>query len=324
MGIGIGVGLSVLSFLFLMFVFIARLFNLVIVDIIHNEVVGLRRETPYVTPAGETLHLSIVGSFLRHKTEIAGMVLIVQDNTGLFAAQRRENELLREKNRIQEDKIRALDTLARSVAHQIRNPTLAIGGFAARLDKLLRQHDIASEYPAIILEEAARLEGIVKAVTRMSRIPSIVPVPTGLEEILAAARRKTDARAAASAKKVRWSLDVGDVRVMADPELLAMAFEEIFSNSVDFSPSPGVDIGVRASVAEGQARIVVDDLGPGVADEHRPYVFDPFFSTRPDGSGMGLALAREVIVEHGGEIALREGVAGGTSVAVALPIPPPR
>ncbi|QLA19716.1 two-component system sensor histidine kinase NtrB [Desulfolutivibrio sulfoxidireducens] len=300
-----------------------RLFNQIIVDIIHNEVVGLRREAPYVTPAGETLHLSLVGSFLRHMSEIAGVVLIIQDNTGLFAAQRRENELLREKNRIQEDKIRALDTLARSVAHQIRNPTLAIGGFAARLDTLLRKHGIESDYPGIILEEAARLEGIVKAVNKMSRIPSIVPEPTRLGDILDAARGKTDARAAGSAKKVRWDMEIADVQVLADPELLTMAFEEIFSNSVDFSPSPGVDIAVKASTAEGWAQILVEDLGPGVADEHRPYVFDPFFSTRPDGSGMGLALAREVIVEHGGNIALRESTVGGTTVAVTLPVPPP-
>ncbi|MFZ5813099.1 MAG: two-component system sensor histidine kinase NtrB [Thermodesulfobacteriota bacterium] len=298
-----------------------RLFNQIIVDIIHNETVGLRRETPYVTPAGETLHLSIIGSFLRHDSKIVGVVLIIQDNTGLFAAQCRENELLREKNRIQEDKIRALDTLARSVAHQIRNPTLAIGGFAARLDKLLRQHGIESDYPGIIVEEASRLEGIVKAVTRISRIPSIVPVPASLGHVLKQARNRIEIKTANSAKIVRWNLDIDDIRVMADPELLATAFEEIFSNSVDFSPSLKVDIVVKASISGSQAHITIEDTGPGVANEHRPYVFDPFFSTRPDGSGMGLALAREIIVEHGGEITLREGETGGTRVVVILPIP---
>ncbi len=298
-----------------------HLFNQIIVDIIHNETVGLRREAPYITPAGEILHLSIIGSFLRHDSKIVGVVLIIQDNTGLFAAQCRENELLREKNRIQEDKIRALDTLARSVAHQIRNPTLAIGGFASRLDKLLRQHGIESEYPGIIVEEASRLEGIVKAVTRISKIPSVVPVPTSLGHVLTQARNKTEARAANSAKIVQWEMDTGDVRVMADPDLLAMAFEEIFSNSVDFSPSLKVDIAVKASISGNQAHITIEDTGSGVADEHRPYVFDPFFSTRPDGSGMGLALAREIVVEHGGEITLQHGKTGGTRMIVILPIP---
>lgn len=294
-------------------------FGQVLVDVIQKELVGLCREVPYHQPDGDELQLSIISSYLHGEAAQAGVVVILHDITELSRMQRRETAILMEVNKAQEDKIRSLSRLAASVAHQIRNPAATIGGFAARLGKFLTAHDLASSYPDIIIEEAKRLEGLVATVGRFAALSRLRLSPTALADILDRARRQAETRAAALGRTILWREAVPAAELVVDPELVAEAFTELFRNALEYAERDRVTIRVTGHLEPEHVRLQVADDGPGVAAADRPHIFDPFYSSRPEGTGMGLALAREILIEHKGSIELAPN--GGTGARFDLVIP---
>lgn len=296
-----------------------RLFNQVFVDVIQKELVGLCREVPYAPPTGGLLQLSITSSYLGGESTTAGVVVILHDITELSRMQRRETEILKEINRIQEEKIRGLNKLAASVAHQIRNPAFAIGGFTTRLARQIEAHGIRSDYPGIILDEARRLETIVRTVGRFAALGPPRLEETTLAAVVAEARRQTEDRAAALSRTIAWSIDVPAVLLVADATLLSAALAEVFRNSLEYAQGPAVAITVWGVADEDQATLAVMDDGPGVAPADAPHIFDPFYSTRPDGGGMGLTLAQEILLEHNGRIELDRDHTPGARFVLTIP-----
>jgi len=294
-------------------------FNQVVLDVIQNELVGLCRVVPYAAPDGAMLELSLTSSYLSGDRNTAGVVVILHDVTELSRMQRRETEILKEINRIQEEKIRGLSKLAASVAHQIRNPTFAIGGFATRLARQITALGIASDYPAIILEEARRLENIVRTVGRFAALGSLRLEQTTLAAVVAEAKRQTETRAAALGRNIVWTTDLPDASLVADGKLLAAALAELFRNSLEFSRSPAVAISLAAVVVDDRLEIVVVDDGPGIPPADAPHIFDPFYSSRSDGCGMGLALAQEICTEHNAQLALDRAYGPGARFTLSLP-----
>jgi len=299
-----------------------HLFNQVFVDVIQKELVGLCREVPYITPQGATRQLSITSSYLQSKDTSAGVVVILHDMTELSRMQRRETEILKEINSIQEEKIRGLSKLAASVAHQIRNPAFAIGGFAARLDRQIKAHGLKSEYPAIILDEARRLETIVTTVGKFATLEPLHLEETSLVGIVDAARHQVEVRAGELSRTILWKMHIPETTLVADGKLLATALKELFCNSLEHADHNAVTIEVTASVTNGHIELSVSDNGPGVAPQDRPHIFDPFYSSRPEGIGMGLPLVQEILLEHNGQVTFDGNHAPGARFFLSLPLYP--
>ncbi|KHK04369.1 two-component system sensor histidine kinase NtrB [Desulfovibrio sp. TomC] len=295
-------------------------FNQIVMDVIQNELVGLCRVVPYAAPNGGVLELSITSSYLSGDSNSAGVVVILHDITELSRMQRRETEILKEVNRIQGEKIRGLNKLAASVAHQIRNPIFAIGGFATRLSREIKDLGIASQYPGIILDEARRLETIVRTVARFASLGPLHLKPTTLPAVAANARNRTEAMTASLGRGVAWDLAaIPEVSLVADGDLLAAALTELFRNSIQFAVKDAVGIRLTAAVIGERMEIAVTDDGPGIPPADAPHIFDPFFSSRADGCGVGLTLAQEILLEHNGQIALDRDYAPGSRFTLSLP-----
>ncbi|MHC1789252.1 two-component system sensor histidine kinase NtrB [Solidesulfovibrio sp.] len=294
-------------------------FNQIVMDVIQNELVGLCRVVPYAAPSGAVLELSITSSYLSGEAHQAGVVVILHDVTELSRMQRRETEILKDINRIQEEKIRGLNKLAASVAHQIRNPAFAIGGFATRLSRQIEALGIDSQYPAIILDEAKRLETIVRTVGRFAALGPLVLEPTTLTAVAAEARSRIESRAMALGRSVAWAFDLPDVQLVADSRLLAAALAELFLNSLEFSRREQVAIGLRAVLRGDRIEAAVTDDGPGVSPVDAPHIFDPFYSSRADGCGMGLPLAQEILLDHNGQIVLDRDFSPGARFTLSFP-----
>ena len=292
----------------------------IVMDVIQNELVGLCRVVPYAAPNGTLFELSITSSYLSGDSNAAGVVVILHDITELSRMQRRETEILKEINTIQREKIRGLNKLAASVAHQIRNPIFAIGGFATRLSRQVEGLGIASQYPGIILDEARRLETIVRTVARFASLGPLRLEPTTLARVAAEGRSRAEATATTPGRSVLWHFDgIPDVALVADGGLLATALAELFRNSLEFATHECLSIRLTAAVAGERLEIAVADDGPGVAPADAPYIFDPFYSSRSDGCGVGLTLAQEILLEHNGQIALDSNFAPGARFTMSLP-----
>jgi PAS domain S-box-containing protein len=299
-----------------------HLFGQVLVEVIQRELVGVCREVPYLAPGGESRQISITSSYLRGEAAQAGVVIILHDITQLYRMQRRENEILTEINQVQEDKIRCLSKLAASVAHQIRNPAAAIGGFATRLDRQIRDQGLSSRYPEIIIEEARRLETIVKTVGRFAALSRLRLAPASLADIVATARREAEARTSPLGRTVTWRIEAPDVELVADQDLLAAAFTELFDNAIRHARKDTTTIQVTGTLSSHRVQLLVADDGPGVAPADRPHVFDPFYSSLPDGSGMGLPLALEILINHNGSLRLENGHGAGARFRLSIPLFP--
>jgi signal transduction histidine kinase len=106
--------------------------------------------------------------------------------------------------------------------------------------------------------------------------------------------------------------------IVADRDLLKSAFLNVALNAVQMMPSGGL-ITIAAEAGDDGARIFFDDSGPGIAPEHLAKIFEPYFSTRDAGVGLGLAMTRKIVTDHGGELSAVNRPAGGTRFTFWLP-----
>lgn len=213
---------------------------------------------------------------------------------------------------------RGLHLLAMSVAHQIRNRTIAIAGFANIIKRKSASSPEVAGYLNTILEESSRLETMVGDVTRYASIEVADMRPSNIRELLELAMDRVDTSMVDSGDSVNWDVFCPDQTVMVDPVLFTRAFEAILQNAVDFSAENPV-IGIRVLPGRLTCIIEVTDSGSGITEEDMPFIFDPFFSLKPEGSGMGLAIVRKVAMEHQWDVIMDSRAGEGTTVRVVIP-----
>lgn len=294
-------------------------FNQVILDVIWDKIVNLHRDVSYSRPTGETLKLSVTTSFLTQADETVGIVVLLDDVTEIHDIREREKTILEEKHRIQSERAESLKNFALAVAHQIRNPITGIGGFAMRMRKKIDNENPSAVYLDNILSETRRLEDIVSAVKEYADLSSVVPEWVPIAGVLEDARAALDRKADQLSKKVIWNIRTQPVDVFIDPGFFLEALNEILLNALEsFRDNQGsIDIVVYQD--SNGLYITISDNGTGITEREKPYIFDPFFSTKAVGVGMGLCKAQRIIAEHNGEIAIDSRAHDGTTVTIRLP-----
>ncbi len=231
-----------------------------------------------------------------------------------------------------EQRLSAVGNLAAGVAHEIRNPLNAISIGLQRLRKEFAPSEFESRdeylrFTEIMRAEVGRLNTIVDrflALARPSRFTlTEEPLATVLEELLAL----LSSQAAAQKIQVVTDLALGEAKVRMDRQQITHAFMNVFLNAIQAMPDGGT-LTVRAKAISDfgfhnpQSAIVieVEDTGPGIPPEHLDRIFEPYFTTKEGGTGLGLALAHKIIQDHHGRIRVESGVGAGATFVVTLPI----
>ncbi len=293
-------------------------FNQVILDVIQKEVTRLKRHAPYVNPDGETRYLDIVSSYLKDDGELAAIVVLFDDVTEVHNLNEREKSILRQNNLIHQERSEGLNKLAMSIAHQVRNPVAAIGGFAGLLMRKT-QDDSKTKYLQAIRDESVKLESLVEEVKEYACIQAtnvaLVDVSGSLERAMAQA----DRLAAELGKSIEWHANLEQCDALADEGLLQSAWEEILENCVEFTQSDQVRIDVVCRAGKDDLTISFGDYGKGIKSQNIPYLFDPFFTTKSESDGMGMAMVKRIIFEHHGDIHASNKSSGGLLIEVRLP-----
>jgi signal transduction histidine kinase len=167
-----------------------------------------------------------------------------------------------------------------------------------------------------ILDECGTLETVVRRFTDFVKLEKLQLAPTDLRPLASRVlAREQRAHDAVDARLVGFD---GPLVVQADEELLERALENLVRNALEAAAAGGGHVELRAARTEGGVRIDVEDDGPGFAADHSGEV-RPFYTTRPGGLGLGLPLARKIVLLHGGELRLERRVPSGARVTVRLP-----
>ncbi len=254
-----------------------------------------------------------------HESTFIGFVALFKDITEIFRLRRNEEYLTKEKERIAREKISSLHKLAMGVAHEIRNPTVTIGGFAARIAHDPKNSEETRRFAKNIVEDARKLEAVVNEVQHYCDLPEPSLSPGRLSTVVTAvvAEMGPVGKARDISLVVRDELPQGH-HVSFDPLLVRTALLRLVQNAFDFSQD-GSTLELCLFLGEQGTAIEVQDHGIGIRDEDREYIFNPFFSTQVHGSGMGLAIVERVVHEHMGRIEVESEPGKGSTIRIILP-----
>jgi signal transduction histidine kinase len=248
--------------------------------------------------------------------EVHGTALWFKDLTPI--EQEREREQLQER-------LAALGTMAASLAHEIRNPLAALEVSLTLLRRRLGAAGPEADLAVTLQEQVRRLSAIVNTSLEYVRPLGLAMAPVDVAALV------EDAVTTACATRSDGRVEVrrhyaGHVGArLADADRLRQAFLNVLRNAVEaLGPGGGtVDIEVGMGPEAGAPIVIaVADDGPGIPEEVRPRIFHPFFSTKPEGSGLGLAWTRKVVDAHGGVVDVDSRPGEGTVFTLRLPLPP--
>lgn len=229
-----------------------------------------------------------------------------------------QNELVTKKQ------LAAVGELAAAIAHEVRNPLAVIVNAVAGLRRNAVRDEDRTMLLGIVDEEAARLNRLVTDLLRFARPVSVKRSPVSLLEL--ANRSRSSAMLDGHQINVQMDDDPELNTVWVDPSLFRLVFDNLVENACQAMKTGGtVLIVVHRGQLRGEAavRIEISDSGQGMEQGVRERALDPFFTTRPSGTGLGLPIVHRIVEAHGGEIQLESEEGQGTTVTLLLPLGPP-
>lgn len=217
----------------------------------------------------------------------------------------------------QADRLASLGRMAANIAHEIRNPLGSLTGAIEALAAGGLPGDQRDRLANIVLRESGRLNDIIKNFLDYARPTPLARTAVDVTEVLDEIAVLLEHGAAAGRLKIArdyagplvWSLDAQQFR---------QALWNLCLNAQEAMPQGG-ELRLAAAVHRGRLQITVSDTGEGIPAADLAQVFEPFFSTKTGGSGLGLALVHRIVQEHGGEIDVQSAPGFGTSFTVRLP-----
>jgi len=249
---------------------------------------------------------------IRGEGELIGIVTILRDIT-------REKEI---------DKMKT--ELVSMVAHELRSPLTSISGFSELLLDTNISEEQSKEYAEIILKESNRLGDLINKFLDISKIEAgksrVKREPAYIKEII---DKVFDLNIhQAERKNIEVSIQIPDdlPLIMVDKEMIGEVILNLFSNAVKYSPE-GAKVAVIVSETNGCLRIEVKDTGYGISSKSLPRIFDKFYRVTDNeairettGSGLGLALVKEIVELHEGSIHVKSKLGEGSSFTFTLPV----
>jgi signal transduction histidine kinase len=211
------------------------------------------------------------------------------------------------------DRLAAIGRVAAGIAHEMNNPLGVIRGYVKTMRRELESGKLRDDL-ATVDAEAEICERIVQDLLTYAKTPALVKTHIDAVELAREAAAKLSA-VDGKGPVVRVAVDPAPLWV--DPVRLRQVLVNLLRNALQADPGGGVSLtGVSR---RGAYEFVIADHGPGLSDEARERMFEPFFTTRGDGTGLGLAVSFGLVIAHGGAITARDREGGGTEFHVTVP-----
>lgn len=218
------------------------------------------------------------------------------------------------------DRLAALGQLTAGLAHELRNPMGTIKASSEMLSKSLPANDeLARELAGFISTEVDRTNSLITRFLQFARPVSLLLKPADLSETIDRAVMQVERHSPPYPVTIykNYSPEIPPIRM--DAELMERVFYNLLLNACQASP-PDSAITVKTRIIDSVAEIAVIDRGSGIDAKDRESIFNPFFTTKPEGVGLGLAIVAKIVDEHGGVITVESESGRGSIFRVQLPL----
>ncbi|MDW7772588.1 MAG: ATP-binding protein [Desulfobulbaceae bacterium] len=244
--------------------------------------------------------------------EYKGQVLLISNLTELKDLEKvmRENE-----------RLAAVGRMAAGVAHEVRNPLSSIKGLAFLLKGKFDKDSRDSETAGLLIQEVERINRTVSELLSFARPASLELQKVSLKELLDKNFQLISSDTQSSAITISLETEENLKCVLGDKDRLNQVFLNLLLNAVQ-SMDTGGKLTVRAinDERDNSVKVTIEDTGCGIAQEHMTQLFYPYFTTKPGGTGIGLAISQKIVSDHKGTIKIDSIPGNGTVVTVELPV----
>lgn len=207
----------------------------------------------------------------------------------------------------------AMGTMVGGVAHEIRNPLFAMTALLDAYEDELARPDL-EEFAQPFRDQVARLTSLTRELLDYGRPIQLDASPQPMPELIElVANNRNDGI------PIETRVDQPLPLVRMDRNRLQQAFDNLVDNALRFSP-PGKTVMISAKSESGFVECSIEDQGPGIDDDALPHVFEPFYSRRPGGVGLGLWIVQRIVEEHNGTVVAGNRPNGGAKMTVRLPV----
>jgi len=278
----------------------------------HQERRNLPLKVPW--PDGGTRELAVSSYLIQEGKRVGGSVLALKDLDPVRAV----HSLV-----TYSQKLAALGRLTSGVAHEVKNPLNAM-----RIHLELLKTRLAGERPEVgenldvIAQEIQRLDRVVQGFLKFVRPQELRLVPVNLNALLVEVARLSAPEAAQNGSQIALDLAPHLPPAMGDAELLEQAYANLVTNAIQAMPGGGTVTLATRLLPEEAIQVRVSDEGVGIPPEDLDKIFRLYYTTKPNGSGIGLSLVYRIIQMHDGHIDVESAVGQGTTMTLTLPAAP--
>jgi two-component system NtrC family sensor kinase len=241
------------------------------------------------------------------------------------------NRMVRNLARIQSELVRSeklisLGRLSAGVAHEIRNPLNAMKGAMVHLQQRWAHEPLIQQYTKLVSEEIDRLNRVVTEILYFAKQSPPKLEKADLNRVITDAQGVLAEEAEQRGVRFVNELDPSLPLVSLDEHQMEQVLLNLVFNAMDAMPDGGELRFITKIAADNpsQVKLTVEDSGEGISQDDLPNVFDPFYTTKEDGTGLGLPLSMGIVEGHGGVLDIESRVGVGTKVSITLPLSSPR
>jgi two-component system sensor histidine kinase HydH len=271
----------------------------------------IEREIDCTLEEGRTIPLEVIATALHEEDgAFLGSVILFRDMTEM---RRLKQEVARNQ------RLASLGSLAAGVAHEIRNPLSSIKGFATYFRERYRENPDDRRTAETMISEVDRLNRVITQLLEFARPMTMKRVPTSIQAVIRHALRTVEGQAREKTVVIETDLPAAIAEIPLDADRMSQVLLNLLLNAIAATDA-GERIGVSLARCDDRTiRIVITDTGAGIRQEDLPRVFDPYFTTKPAGTGLGLPIVQKIVEAHGGAIRLESEVGKGTTATLLLP-----
>jgi signal transduction histidine kinase len=257
---------------------------------------------------------------------VAAQAAVAIENANLYREIEEKNRELRasyeelrktQQALVAKEKLALLGEMAATVAHEIRNPLTAIRGFAQRISRKVGPEARAGDYCRFIVEEVDRLDRFIKDVLDFARRPRPALEPTDLNVLIRDIVRLLQDELVQNEIIMVPMLDLSLPKIRLDESQIRQVLVNLVQNARQAMDREGT-LTLSTERVDDWAVMSVSDTGVGIARENLDRIWEPFYTTRTHGTGLGLSLVRRIVEDHGGHVEVESRLGEGTTFRVFL------